>query len=197
MYRIIAKQHKEASTPFGGFQQISIKNNYVLYNLGEFENEKDAHHALGAFLIRFFDAQFSNTTSVFTINGERVHHIKNTEFIYNGILIWIQQNPIDMNKINEWEEIETPDGLSYKLFIRQDEDNNVDIKIDDKYLMCIDSIPFYQMSLIDRKVFWLDPCALDGCEHTSDWKIIEDADDAEEIVRFQDGTEAYYSECYI
>lgn len=74
-------------------------------------------------------------------------------------------------------------------------DYGYDIKVDDEYLISVDKISYMALDLIGRKAFWLDPCALRGEEHTSDWKEIAEVN--YEIIIFDDGTEALLDECYM
>ena len=87
-----------------------------------------------------------------------------------------------------------------KLKVSDDEYTlNVKDGVNNLYLQNLDLFYLYDLvvndSLIGRKVFWLDPCALDNREHTSDWKTITDIEDG--VITLDNATEVYVSECYI
>ena len=191
MYKIIATQNREASTPLNGFPIEGIEEDMITFNLVEFNSHyKKINEKLAKIIVSKFDGKFDIETGDVFVNDEKVYNLKDDESIFNGMYFQI----IASKGKNEWEEIETPEGLSYNLSIKENK-GCFDVKLNGNVLLCVGDFAKFQKKLKGRKVFWLDPSAIYGDEHTSDWKTITKIKN--ECVLLDDGTEAFVDECYI
>ena len=193
MYRIIAKQHKDYITPFSnGYPIFTTNGDWVYLKIAEAKDKNLARQELGKILKTKFDADYDESNKSYYINEEKVFDLNSTECIFNGINIWIENEKVKWT--NNWESIEFPLDSNIDIQINE-KAYGFDIKVDGEYLICLNTISYMRSNLIGRKAFWLDPCALHGDVHTSDWREIADIDI--DVITFVDGTEAYTNECYI
>lgn len=201
MFQVVVKQHCDAVTPFSAGYELDYTNGmYNIFLLTECESVVDAQLALSDILHEKFDAEYDETNECEKINEELVYLDGNTECIFNGMFFFIREKKENKKVKTKWVKLSNPLDSDIKLKVSDDEYTlNVKDGVNDLYLQNLDLFYLYDLivndSLIGRKVFWLDPCALDDREHTSDWKIITDIEDG--VITLDDATEAYVSECYI
>jgi hypothetical protein len=191
MYKIIATQNREASTPLNGFPIEGIEEDMITFNLGEFNSRyKKTNERLANIIVSKFDGKFDIETGDVFVNDEKVYNLKDDESIFNGMYFQI----IVSKEKSEWKEVETPEGLSYKLSIKENK-GCFDVKLNGNVLLWLCDFVKLKKKLIGRKVFWLDPNAIYADEHTSNWKTITKIKN--DWVLLDDGTEAFIDECYI
>ena len=201
MFQVVVKQHCDAVTPFSAGYELDYTNGmYNIFLLTECESVVDAQLALSDILHKKFDAKYDETNKCEKVNDELVYLDGNTECIFDGMFFFIREKKENKKVKTKWVKLSNPLDSDIKLKVSDDEYTlNVKDGVNDLYLQNLDLFYLYDLivndSLIGRKVFWLDPCALDNREHTSDWKIITDIEDG--VITLDDATEAYVSECYI
>ena len=200
MFQVVVKQHCDAVTPFSAGYELDYTNGmYNIFLLTECESVVDAQLALSDILHEKFDAEYDETNECEKINEELVYLDGNTECIFNGMFFFIREKKEKKVK-TKWVKLSNPLDSDIKLKV-SDDDYTLNVKdgVNDLYLQNLDLFYLYDLivnnSLIGRKVFWLDPCAFDNREHTSDWKTITDIEDG--VITLDDATEVYVSECYI
>lgn len=200
MFQVVVKQHCDAVTPFSAGYELDYTNGmYNIFLLTECESVVDAQLALSDILHEKFDAEYDETNECEKINEELVYLDGNTECIFNGMFFFIREKKEKKVK-TKWVKLSNPLDSDIKLKVSDDEYTlNVKDGVNNLYLQNLDLFYLYDLvvndSLIGRKVFWLDPCALDNREHTSDWKTITDIEDG--VITLDNATEVYVSECYI
>jgi hypothetical protein len=201
MFKVLVKQHCDAVTPFSAGYKLDYTNGmYNTFLLAECESVTDAQLALSDILHKKFDAEYDETNECEKVNEELVYFDGDLECIFDGMFFFIDEKK-EIKKTNtEWVELSNPIDSDIKLKVSNDEYTlNVKDGVNDLYLQNLDLFYLYDLivnnNLIGRKVFWLDPCALDDREHTSDWKIITDIEDG--VITLDDATEVYISECYM
>ena len=201
MFQVLVKQHCDAVTPFSAGYDLDYTNGmYNIFLLTECESVTDAQLALSDILHKKFDAEYDETNKCEKVNEELVYLDGNTECIFDGMFFFIREKKENKKVKTKWVKLSNPLDSDIKLKVSDDEYTlNVKDGVNDLYLQNLDLFYLYDLivndSLIGRKVFWLDPCALDNREHTSDWKTITDIEDG--VITLDDATEAYVSECYI
>jgi hypothetical protein len=168
--------------------------------LTECESVTDAQLELSDILHKKFDAEYDETNKCEKVNEELVYLDGNTECIFDGMFFFIREKKENKKVKTKWVKLSNPLDSDIKLKVSDDEYTlNVKDGVNDLYLQNLDLFYLYDLivndSLIGRKVFWLDPCALDNREHTSDWKTITDIEDG--VITLDNATEVYVSECYI
>lgn len=199
MFQVLVKQHCDAVTPFSAGYKLDYTNGmYNTFLLAECESVTDAQLALSDILHKKFDAEYDETNECEKVNEELVYFDGVLECIFDGMFFFIDEKK-EVKK-TEWVELSNPIDSDIKLKVSNDEYTlNVKDGVNDLYLQNLDLFYLHDLivndSLIGRKVFWLDPCAFDNKEHTSDWKTITDIEDG--VITLDDATEAYVSECYI
>lgn len=201
MFQVLVKQHCDAVTPFTAGYELDYTNGmYNIFLLTECESVTDAQLALSDILHKKFDAEYDETNNCEKVNEELVYLDGNTECIFDGMFFFIREKKENKKVKTKWVKLSNPLDSDIKLKV-SDDDYTLNVKdgVNDLYLQNLDLFYLYDLivndSLIGRKVFWLDPCALDNREHTSDWKTITDIEDG--VITLDDATEAYVSECYI
>ena len=201
MFQVLVKQHCDAVTPFTAGYELDYTNGiYNTFLLAVCESITDAQLALSNILHTKFDAEYDETNECEKVNEELVYLDGNIECIFDGMFFFIREKKENKKTNTKWVELSNPIDSDIKLKVSNDENTlNVKDGVNDLYLQNLDLFYLYDLvkdnSLIGRKVFWLDPCALDDREHTSDWKTITDIEDG--VITLDDATEAYVSECYI
>lgn len=201
MFQVLVKQHCDAVTPFSAGYDLDYTNGmYNIFLLTECESVTDAQLALSDILHKKFDAEYDETNNCEKVNEELVYLDGNTECIFDGMFFFIREKKENKKVKTKWVKLSNPLDSNIKLKVSDDEYTlNVKDGVNDLYLQNLDLFYLYDLivndSLIGRKVFWLDPCALDNREHISDWKTITDIEDG--VITLDDATEAYVSECYI
>lgn len=200
MFKVLVKQHCDAVTPFSAGYKLDYTNGkYNIFLLAKCESMTDAQLALSDILHKKFDAEYDETNECEKVNEELVYPDGNTECIFDGMYFYIDKD-IEKEKEDVWINLSNPLDSDVKLKVSSDENTlNVQDSVNNLYLQNLDLFYLYDLvrdnSLIGRKVFWLDPCAFDDREHTSDWKTITDIEDG--VITLDNATEAYVSECYI
>lgn len=201
MFQVLVKQHCDAVTPFSAGYELDYTNGmYNIFLLTECEGVTDAQLALSDILHKKFDAEYDETNECEKVNEELVYLDGNTECIFDGMFFFIREKKENKKVKTKWIKLSNPLDSDIKLKVSEDDYTlNVNDGVNDLYLQNLDLFYLYDLivnnSLIGRKVFWLDPCAFDNREHTSDWKIITDIEDG--VITLDDATEVYVSECYI
>lgn len=201
MFQVLVKQHCDAVTPFSAGYDLDYTNGmYNIFLLTECESVTDAQLALSDILHKKFDAEYDETNKCEKVNEELVYLDGNTECIFDGMFFFIREKKENKKVKTKWVKLSNPLDSDIKLKVSDDEYTlNVKDGVNDLYLQNLDLFYLHDLvndnSLIGRKVFWLDPCALDNREHTSDWKTITDIEDG--VITLDDATEAYVSECYM
>ena len=201
MFQVLVKQHCDVVTPFTAGYELDYTNGiYNTFLLAVCESITDAQLALSNILHTKFDAEYDENNECEKVNEELVYFDGNTKCIFDGMLFFIREKKENKKTNTEWVELSNPIDSDIKLKVSNDEYTlNVKDGVNDLYLQNLDLFYLYDLvkdnSLIGRKVFWLDPCAIDDREHTSDWKTITDIEDG--VITLDDETEAYVSECYI
>ena len=201
MFQVLVKQHCDAVTPFSAGYELDYTNGmYNIFLLTECESVTDAQIALSDILHKKFDAEYDETNKCEKVNEELVYLDGNTECIFDGMFFFIREKKENKKVKTKWVKLSNPLDSDIKLKVSDDEYTlNVKDGVNDLYLQNLDLFYLYDLivndSLIGRKVFWLDPCALDNREHTSDWKTITDIEDG--VITLDNATEVYVSECYI
>ena len=201
MFKVLVKQHCDAVTPFSAGYKLDYTNGkYNIFLLAKCESMTDAQLALSDILHKKFDAEYDETNECEKVNEELVYPDGNTECIFDGMFFFIREKKENKKVKTKWVKLSNPLDSDIKLKVSDDEYTlNVKDGVNDLYLQNLDLFYLYNLivndSLIGRKVFWLDPCALDNREHTSDWKTITDIEDG--VITLDNATEAYVSECYI
>ena len=201
MFQVLVKQHCDAVTPFSVGYELDYTNGmYNIFLLTECESVTDAQLALSDILHKKFDAEYDETNNCEKVNEELVYLDGNLECIFDGMFFFIREKKENKKVKTKWVKLSNPLDSDIKLKVSDDEYTlNVKDGINDLYLQNLDLFYLYDLivndSLIGRKVFWLDPCALDNREHTSDWKTITDIEDG--VITLDNATEVYVSECYI
>ena len=201
MFQVLVKQHCDAVTPFSAGYDLDYTNGmYNIFLLTECESVTDAQIALSDILHKKFDAEYDETNKSEKVNEELVYLDGNMECIFDGMFFFIREKKENKKVKTKWVKLSNPLDSDIKLKVSDDEYTlNVKDGVNDLYLQNLDLFYLYDLivndSLIGRKVFWLDPCALDNREHTSDWKTITDIEDG--VITLDNATEAYVSECYI
>lgn len=199
MFQVLVKQHCNAVTPFStGYELDYTDGMYNEFLLTECEGMINAQLALSDILHKKFDAEYDETNNCEKVNEELVYFDKDTKCIFDGMFFFIRGKKKKAK--TKWVKLSNPLDSDIKLKVSDNEDTlNVKDGVNDLYLQNLDLFYLYDIvsnnSLIGRKVFWLDPCAFDENEHTSDWKTITDIEDG--IITLDDATEVYLSECYI
>lgn len=200
MFKVLVKQHCDAVTPFStGYVLDYTNGKYNTFLLSKCTDMTDARMALSDILHNIFKAEYNIEVECEEIDGEFVYHDENVECIFNGMYFYIDKD-IETEKEDVWINLSNPLDSDIKLKVSSDEYTlNVKDGVNDLYLQNLDLFYLYDLvrdkSLIGRRVFWLDPCAFDEREHTSDWKIITDIEDG--IITLDEATEVYVSECYM
>ena len=201
MFQVLVKQHCDAVTPFSAGYDLDYTNGmYNIFLLTECESVTDAQLALSDILRKKFDAEYDETNKCEKVNEELVYLDGNTECIFDGMFFFIREKKENKKVKTKWVKLSNPLDSDIKLKV-SDDDYTLNVKdgVNDLYLQNLDLFYLHDLivndSLIGRKVFWLDPCAFDNREHTSDWKTITDIEDG--VITLDDATEAYVSECYI
>ena len=201
MFQVLVKQHCDAVTPFSAGYELDYTNGmYNIFLLTECESVTDAQIALSDILHKKFDAEYDETNKCEKVNEELVYLDGNTECIFDGMFFFIREKKENKKVKTKWVKLSNPLDSDIKLKV-SDDDYTLNVKdgVNDLYLQNLDLFYLYDLivndSLIGRKVFWLDPCALDNREHTSDWKTITDIEDG--VITLDNATEVYVSECYI
>ena len=200
MFKVLVKQHCDAVTPFSAGYELDYTNGkYNVFLLVKCESMTDAQLALSDILHKKFDAEYDETNECEKVNEELVYPDGNTECIFDGMYFYIDKD-IEKEKEDVWINLSNPLDSDIKLKVSSDEYTlNVKDGVNDLYLQNLDLFYLYDLvrdnSLIGRKVFWLDPCAFDNREHTSDWKTITDIEDG--VITLDNATEVYVSECYM
>lgn len=201
MFQVLVKQHCDAVTPFSAGYELDYTNGmYNIFLLTECESVTDAQLALSDILHKKFDAEYDETNECEKVNEELVYLDGNIECIFDGMFFFIREKKENKKVKTKWVELSNPIDSDIKLKVSNDEYTlNVKDGVNDLYLQNLDLFYLYDLvrdnSLIGRKVFWLDPCAIDDREHTSDWKTITDIEDG--IIILDDAIEVYICECYI
>lgn len=201
MFQVLVKQHCDAVTPFSAGYELDYTNGmYNIFLLTECESVTDAQLALSDILHKKFDAEYDETNNCEKVNEEFVYLDGNIECIFDGMFFFIREKKENKKVKTKWVELSNPIDSDIKLKVSNDEYTlNVKDGVNDLYLQNLDLFYLYNLvrdnSLIGRKVFWLDPCAIDDREHTSDWKTITDIEDG--IIILDDAIEVYICECYI
>ena len=201
MFQVLVKQHCDAVTPFSAGYELDYTNGmYNIFLLTECESVTDAQLALSDILHKKFDAEYDETNNCEKVNEELVYLDGNIECIFDGMFFFIREKKENKKVKTKWVKLSNPLDSDIKLKV-SDDDYTLNVKdgVNDLYLQNLDLFYLYDLivndSLIGRKVFWLDPCALDNREHTSDWKTITDIEDG--VITLDNATEVYVSECYI
>jgi hypothetical protein len=201
MFKVLVKQHCDAVTPFSAGYELDYTNGmYNIFLLTECESVTDAQLELSDILHKKFDAEYDETNKCEKVNEELVHLDGNTECIFDGMFFFIREKKENKKVKTKWVKLSNPLDSDIKLKVSDDEYTlNVKDGVNDLYLQNLDLFYLYDLivndSLIGRKVFWLDPCAFDNREHTSDWKTITNIEDG--VIILDNATEVYVSECYI
>jgi hypothetical protein len=201
MFQVLVKQHCDAVTPFSAGYDLDYTNGmYNIFLLTECESVTDAQLALSDILHKKFDAEYDETNKCEKVNEELVYLDGNMECIFDGMFFFIRKKKENKKVKTKWVKLSNPLDSDIKLKVSEDEYTlNVKDGVNDLYLQNLDLFYLYDLivndSLIGRKVFWLDPCAFDNKEHTSDWKTITDIEDG--VITLDNATEVYVSECYI
>lgn len=197
MYRLLAKQHKNYVTPFSnGYHCIESDGDWDIILIDECITKKSALISIENILSTHFNADF-DTEFNYYVNEELVYSAGDDECIINGIRLFVVETKSYIYDDNEWEELDNPIDDNISIFIKENDDYGFDVKVDDKYLLCLASLPMVSNKLIGRKVFWLDPTALRGEEHTSGFYTIQDIVDGDSMIIFSNDTEVMVDECYI
>ena len=201
MFQVLVKQHCDAVTPFSAGYELDYTNGmYNIFLLTECESVTDAQLALSDILHKKFDAEYDETNECEKVNEELVYLDGNTECIFDGMFFFIREKKENKKVKTKWIKLSNPLDSDIKLKV-SDDDYTLNVKdgVNDLYLQNLDLFYLYDLivnnSLIGRKVFWLDPCAFDNKEHTSEWKTITDIEDG--VITLDNATEVYVSECYI
>lgn len=201
MFQVLVKQHCDAVTPFSAGYELDYTNGmYNIFLLTECESVTDAQLALSDILHKKFDAEYDETNECEKVNEELVYLDGNTECIFDGMFFFIREKKENKKVKTKWVKLSNPLDSDIKLKV-SDDDYTLNVKdgVNDLYLQNLDLFYLHDLivndSLIGRKVFWLDPCAFDNKEHTSDWKTITDIEDG--VITLDNATEVYVSECYI
>ena len=201
MFQVLVKQHCDAVTPFSAGYELDYTNGmYNTFLLTECESVTDAQLALSDILHKKFDAEYNETNECEKVNEELVYLDGNTECIFDGMFFFIREKKENKKVKTKWVKLSNPLDSDIKLKV-SDDDYTLNVKdgVNDLYLQNLDLFYLHDLivndSLIGRKVFWLDPCAFDNKEHTSDWKTITDIEDG--VITLDNATEVYVSECYI
>lgn len=201
MFQVLVKQHCDAVTPFSAGYELDYTNGmYNIFLLTECESVTDAQLALSDILHKKFDAEYDETNNCEKVNEELVYLDGNIECIFDGMFFFIREKKENKKVKTKWVKLSNPLDSDIKLKV-SDDDYTLNVKdgVNDLYLQNLDLFYLYDLfvndSLIGRKVFWLDPCALDNREHTSDWKTITDIENG--VITLDNATEVYVSECYI
>ena len=201
MFQVLVKQHCDAVTPFSAGYELDYTNGmYNIFLLTECESVTDAQLALSDILHKKFDAEYDETNECEKVNEELVYLDGNTECIFDGMFFFIREKKENKKVKTKWIKLSNPLDSDIKLKV-SDDDYTLNVKdgVNDLYLQNLDLFYLHDLivnnSLIGRKVFWLDPCAFDNKEHTSDWKTITDIEDG--VITLDNATEVYVSECYI
>lgn len=201
MFQVLVKQHCNAVTPFSAGYELDYTNGmYNTFLLTECESVTDAQLALSDILHEKFDAEYDDANNCEKVNEELVYFDGDIECIFDGMFFFIREKKENKKVKTKWVKLSNPLDSNIKLKVSDDEYTlNVKDGVNNLYLQNLDLFYLYDLivndNLIGRKVFWLDPCALDKREHTSDWKTITDIEDG--VITLDDKTEAYVSECYI
>ena len=201
MFQVLVKQHCDVVTPFTAGYELDYTNGiYNTFLLTECESVTDAQLALSDILHKKFDAEYNETNECEKVNEELVYLDGNTECIFDGMFFFIREKKENKKVKTKWVKLSNPLDSDIKLKV-SDDDYTLNVKdgVNDLYLQNLDLFYLHDLivndSLIGRKVFWLDPCAFDNKEHTSDWKTITDIEDG--VITLDNATEVYVSECYI
>lgn len=200
MFKVLVKQHCDAVTPFSAGYKLDYTNGkYNIFLLAKCESMTDAQLALSDILHKKFDAEYDETNECEKVNEELVYPDGNTECIFDGMYFYIDKD-VEKEKEDVWINLSNPLDSDIKLKVSSDENTlNVQDGVNNLYLQNLDLFYLYDLvrdnSLIGRKVFWLDPCAFDDREHTSDWKTITDIEDG--VITLDNASEVYVSECYM
>ena len=201
MFQVLVKQHCDAVTPFSAGYELDYTNGmYNTFLLTECESVTDAQLALSDILHKKFDAEYDETNNCEKVNEELVYLDGNMECIFDGMFFFIREKKENKKVKTKWVKLSNPLDSDIKLKV-SDDDYTLNVKdgVNDLYLQNLDLFYLHDLivndSLIGRKVFWLDPCAFDNKEHTSDWKTITDIEDG--VITLDNATEVYVSECYI
>ena len=201
MFQVLVKQHCDAVTPFSAGYELDYTNGmYNTFLLTECESVTDAQLALSDILHKKFDAEYNETNECEKVNEELVYLDGNTECIFDGMFFFIREKKENKKVETKWVKLSNPLDSDIKLKV-SDDDYTLNVKdgVNDLYLQNLDLFYLHDLivndSLIGRKVFWLDPCAFDNKEHTSDWKTITGIEDG--VITLDNATEVYVSECYI
>lgn len=201
MFQVLVKQHCDAVTPFSAGYELDYTNGmYNIFLLTECESVTDAQLALSDILHKKFDAEYDETNECEKVNEELVYLDGNTECIFDGMFFFIREKKENKKVKTKWVKLSNPLDSDIKLKV-SDDDYTLNVKdgVNDLYLQNLDLFYLHDLivndSLIGRKVFWLDPCAFDNREHTSDWKTITDIENG--VITLDNATEVYISECYM
>lgn len=193
MIKIFVKQHNRAVTPFNSYCLENKDENFSKFFIGLSNNFADAEKKLKNILKQKFDATYNELLGETFVNEESVFCDGDTECVFDGMHFTIEPD-YDEGESDEWEQL--PNAMDSDINIVVSPDLSA-ISVDELILMNLDSIDLYPLldSLVGRKVFWLDHCALRGEEHTSSWRTIRYFN--EDMVIFDDDTEVYIKECFI
>jgi hypothetical protein len=196
MYRLLAKQHKNYVTPISnGYPFIGSDGDWDIILIDECVSIKNAQISLENVLSRHFDADFDEDFNYY-VNEELVYSAGDNDCIIDGIHLYVDEEREEDNDEDDWEELINPIDTDMAISIKE-HDSGFDVRVDDKYLMCLSNLPIVDKRLIGRKVFWLDPTALRGQEHTSGYYILQEIIEDEDMLLISDDTEVYIDECYI
>lgn len=201
MFKVLAKQHCDAVTPLSNGYKLEYSDG--MFNTFLIDECVDTYRSvltIADTLFKRFDGKYNISDGCVYVNEENVYDIKSTECIVNGIHIFFAEDKDIPRKKIEWIELSNAVDSDIKLKVSDDERVlNVQDDVSSLYLQNLDLFYLYNLvrnnSLIGRKVFWLDPCAFDDREHTSDWKTITKIED--DFIILDDATEVYPNECYI
>lgn len=195
MFDIIATQHCEAITPFSSGYKLNSTNGITnTFLIGTTDNLDTAYEIIKDTLVVRFDGEYDEASDCVYVNEECVYTSNRNECIVDGIHIFIVRR-IDNKYQTAWVELKNPIGEVFENF--RVCSKGYYLNVDGLYLKNLDSFDLFDLmkDIIGRKVFWLDPCALRGDEHTSGWREITEIDG--DIVFLDNDTEVFINECYI
>lgn len=201
MFKVLAKQHCDAVTPLSNGYKLEYSDGiFNTFLLGKCVDTYESVMTIANTLYERFDGEYNESDGCVYVNEENVYDIESTECIVDGVHIFMADDKDIPRKKTEWIKLSNAVDSDIKLKVSSDDCVlNVQDDVSDLYLQNLDLFYLYDLvrnnSLIGRKVFWLDPCAFDDREHTSDWKTITEIEDG--IITLDDATEVYPSECYI
>ena len=195
MYQLFVQFHKEKNIPFLKDREIKFsninesgENLFILIN--ESNNRDSLINIIVDILVDYYKATFNPIDKSVFINNEKVFDCNQDECIFDGILFYIGKQITSSKWTKLSSSVDTNNVIEF-----QDFEDNFNLKVDGKIMLPLSVYSYSKYDIVGRKVFWLDPCAFNGREHSSDWKTISAV--KFDIIVFDDDTECYLEECFI